>query len=305
MPLPPIILNCEFPSARDAGHLFHQEALLSYWAGSCHFLAVCVGPSHRAPPGVRGGSQSGRSPAGGSEAAHDVASARGSTSGARLPSLWGAPSPGPPCCAGGPCDPATLRLSPHPVAVSPAAARVLLQWPRSLLHRAAIVHACGCWEVARSTSLLKLSSVFRLLPCPPVTTAPSSAPSAESGASTPTPGHSGRLSATEDKASPAGTGAVGGAESRGALRWPVVPARRGVGPGLGGSRMGATPQRRPAGGARGGSPRSASSLAGDDEISFDPDDIITNIEMIDDGWWRGLCKGRYGLFPANYVELRQ
>lgn len=45
-------------------------------------------------------------------------------------------------------------------------------------------------------------------------------------------------------------------------------------------------------------------LAGDDEISFDPDDIITNIEMIDDGWWRGLCRGRYGLFPANYVELR-
>lgn len=48
----------------------------------------------------------------------------------------------------------------------------------------------------------------------------------------------------------------------------------------------------------------SSLLAGDDEISFDPDDIITNIEMIDDGWWRGLCKGRYGLFPANYVELR-
>ncbi|XP_071618237.1 src substrate cortactin isoform X4 [Heliangelus exortis] len=45
--------------------------------------------------------------------------------------------------------------------------------------------------------------------------------------------------------------------------------------------------------------------AGDDEISFDPDDIITNIEMIDDGWWRGVCKGRYGLFPANYVEPRQ
>uniref|UniRef100_A0A2K5XCQ5 Src substrate cortactin n=1 Tax=Mandrillus leucophaeus TaxID=9568 RepID=A0A2K5XCQ5_MANLE len=45
--------------------------------------------------------------------------------------------------------------------------------------------------------------------------------------------------------------------------------------------------------------------AGDDEISFDPDDIITNIEMIDDGWWRGVCKGRYGLFPANYVDLRQ
>lgn len=43
----------------------------------------------------------------------------------------------------------------------------------------------------------------------------------------------------------------------------------------------------------------------DDEISFDPDDIITNIEMIDEGWWRGLCHGQYGLFPANYVSLQQ
>uniref|UniRef100_H3C8Y3 SH3 domain-containing protein n=1 Tax=Tetraodon nigroviridis TaxID=99883 RepID=H3C8Y3_TETNG len=44
--------------------------------------------------------------------------------------------------------------------------------------------------------------------------------------------------------------------------------------------------------------------AGDDEISFDPDDVITNIEMIDEGWWRGVCRA-YGLFPANYVEVRQ
>uniref|UniRef100_A0A1A9VGW8 SH3 domain-containing protein n=1 Tax=Glossina austeni TaxID=7395 RepID=A0A1A9VGW8_GLOAU len=43
--------------------------------------------------------------------------------------------------------------------------------------------------------------------------------------------------------------------------------------------------------------------ADDDEISFDPDDIITHIEMIDEGWWRGLCKNRYGLFPANYVQV--
>ncbi|KAL3994625.1 Repeat in HS1/Cortactin family protein [Acanthocheilonema viteae] len=42
----------------------------------------------------------------------------------------------------------------------------------------------------------------------------------------------------------------------------------------------------------------------DDEISFDPDDIITNIDQVDAGWWRGLCNGQYGLFPANYVELR-
>jgi cortactin len=45
--------------------------------------------------------------------------------------------------------------------------------------------------------------------------------------------------------------------------------------------------------------------AADDEISFDPDDIITNVEMIDEGWWRGYCHGQYGLFPANYVQLQQ
>lgn len=46
--------------------------------------------------------------------------------------------------------------------------------------------------------------------------------------------------------------------------------------------------------------------AGDsDEITFDPDDIITNIDMIDEGWWRGECRGQVGLFPANYVQLIQ
>jgi len=45
-------------------------------------------------------------------------------------------------------------------------------------------------------------------------------------------------------------------------------------------------------------------VAGDDEISFDPDDIITEIEQIDEGWWRGRAPdGSVGLFPANYVEL--
>lgn len=42
-----------------------------------------------------------------------------------------------------------------------------------------------------------------------------------------------------------------------------------------------------------------------DEISFDPDELITNIEMIDEGWWRGHCRGKVGLFPANYVRLNQ
>ncbi|XP_066934846.1 drebrin-like protein B [Clytia hemisphaerica] len=43
--------------------------------------------------------------------------------------------------------------------------------------------------------------------------------------------------------------------------------------------------------------------ADDSEITFDPEDVITNIEKIDDGWWRGEAPdGSYGLFPANYVE---
>ncbi|XP_029921267.1 drebrin-like protein A [Myripristis murdjan] len=40
------------------------------------------------------------------------------------------------------------------------------------------------------------------------------------------------------------------------------------------------------------------------EITFDPEDIITGIEMVDEGWWRGFAPdGHYGMFPANYVEL--
>uniref|UniRef100_A0A8C1UFZ8 Drebrin-like b n=1 Tax=Cyprinus carpio TaxID=7962 RepID=A0A8C1UFZ8_CYPCA len=47
-----------------------------------------------------------------------------------------------------------------------------------------------------------------------------------------------------------------------------------------------------------------SSYTDDTEISFDPDDIIAGIEMIDEGWWRGYSPdGHFGMFPANYVEL--
>ncbi|XP_044293486.1 drebrin-like protein isoform X2 [Varanus komodoensis] len=44
--------------------------------------------------------------------------------------------------------------------------------------------------------------------------------------------------------------------------------------------------------------------ADDTEISFDPENIITNIEMIDEGWWCGYGPdGHFGMFPANYVGL--
>ncbi|XP_060574836.1 tyrosine-protein kinase HCK-like [Ruditapes philippinarum] len=43
----------------------------------------------------------------------------------------------------------------------------------------------------------------------------------------------------------------------------------------------------------------------DNEISFDPGDIITNIDPIDAGWWIGTtASGKRGLFPANYVISR-
>lgn len=46
--------------------------------------------------------------------------------------------------------------------------------------------------------------------------------------------------------------------------------------------------------------------AAEDEISFDPGDEITHIEMIDEGWWKGFHQATvtYGLFPANYVQLK-
>ena len=47
-----------------------------------------------------------------------------------------------------------------------------------------------------------------------------------------------------------------------------------------------------------------STLGDDTEITFDPDDIITNVEQIDPGWWTGTAPdGTHGMFPANYVEL--
>uniref|UniRef100_H2YL55 Coactosin-like protein n=1 Tax=Ciona savignyi TaxID=51511 RepID=H2YL55_CIOSA len=42
----------------------------------------------------------------------------------------------------------------------------------------------------------------------------------------------------------------------------------------------------------------------DTEISFDPGEVVTDIEQIDEGWWRGTAPdGSRGIFPANYVRL--
>ena len=42
----------------------------------------------------------------------------------------------------------------------------------------------------------------------------------------------------------------------------------------------------------------------DDELTFDPGEVITEIEQIDPGWWKGVARGKVGLFPANYVQLQ-
>ncbi|XP_075240270.1 uncharacterized protein LOC142335826 [Convolutriloba macropyga] len=44
--------------------------------------------------------------------------------------------------------------------------------------------------------------------------------------------------------------------------------------------------------------------AGDDEVSFLANDVITHIDTsLDAGWWMGSCNGSSGLFPANFVEI--
>eukprot|EP00729_Bicosta_minor_P000574 gene574-29820_t len=59
---------------------------------------------------------------------------------------------------------------------------------------------------------------------------------------------------------------------------------------------------------RGGSGLRANALydyqaAGEDEVTFDPGDVVEDVEMVDEGWWIGTVNGSRGLFPSNYVEL--
>lgn len=37
--------------------------------------------------------------------------------------------------------------------------------------------------------------------------------------------------------------------------------------------------------------------------TFDPGEIIEDIEVGNEEWWIGACRGTRGLFPANFVKL--
>lgn len=43
--------------------------------------------------------------------------------------------------------------------------------------------------------------------------------------------------------------------------------------------------------------------ADSDELSFKSGDIIYVVKEDPSGWWNGICKGKAGLFPSNYVEV--
>ncbi|CAG8519125.1 27658_t:CDS:10 [Dentiscutata erythropus] len=40
-----------------------------------------------------------------------------------------------------------------------------------------------------------------------------------------------------------------------------------------------------------------------DELSLDKGDVVTVIEQVDKGWWKGDLNGKIGMFPANHVKL--
>ncbi|KAK0406412.1 hypothetical protein QR680_018560 [Steinernema hermaphroditum] len=40
----------------------------------------------------------------------------------------------------------------------------------------------------------------------------------------------------------------------------------------------------------------------EDELRLTKGDIVTVLEKSSDGWWRGMCSGREGWFPSNYIE---
>ena len=41
-----------------------------------------------------------------------------------------------------------------------------------------------------------------------------------------------------------------------------------------------------------------------DELSLRVGDVVTRVERLEGGWWRGCLAGRTGMFPDNFVKGR-
>ena len=41
-----------------------------------------------------------------------------------------------------------------------------------------------------------------------------------------------------------------------------------------------------------------------DELSLRVGDVITRVERMEGGWWRGELAGNTGMFPDNFVKVR-
>ena len=42
-----------------------------------------------------------------------------------------------------------------------------------------------------------------------------------------------------------------------------------------------------------------------DELSLRVGDVVTRVERMDGGWWRGELRGTTGMFPDNFVKVSE
>ncbi|CAN0421007.1 unnamed protein product, partial [Ectocarpus fasciculatus] len=42
-----------------------------------------------------------------------------------------------------------------------------------------------------------------------------------------------------------------------------------------------------------------------DELPFKEGERIEVVDSSDEGWWQGICNGKTGLFPVNYVQAEK
>ena len=39
------------------------------------------------------------------------------------------------------------------------------------------------------------------------------------------------------------------------------------------------------------------------DLTLEEGDVVVVMDTLESGWWRGVCNGRTGWFPASYVEV--